>query len=879
MGDRVTKVSLVAQVSSYLAGMDAAAKKTREMGSEAEKLAGKKQAIAELGQGVLAVGAVAGVATGLAIARFAEFDSAISNVKAATQESAENMGLLRDAALEAGASTVYTAVEAAGAIEELGKAGLSTEQILSGGLNGALSLAAAGQLGVAEAAQTTAIAIKQFGLNGNDAAHVADLLAAGAGKAVGDVDDLGQALNQAGLVANGAGFSIEETTGVLAAFADAGLLGSDAGTSLKTAIIALQAPSTAAKNALEQYGISVYDANGEMAGFSDLAGQLESKLGGLTDEQRNATLATIFGNDALRSANVLYEQGATGIQQYIDQTNDSGYAAQVAADRLDNLAGDVEKLGGAFDTALIKTGSGANNILRDLTQGVTGLVDGIGDLPQPVLDAGLALGGVAAAAGLVGGTALLGVPKLAAFKAGLDTLGVSGKKAGLGIGGATLALTGFTLAIGAVAESKAKAATTASAFEESFDGATGAITDYTRELVAKELAERNAFAGAERAGISQKEFTDAVLAGGDALAKVRQQIEDSGTFFDVEKGLSINAAMELGTALDTAGQKFRDTKAATDESTQASEEAAEGFGSVTAAATTSSGAVADLKNAIAGFGAAQLDVNAASRDFEAAIDGVTDSLETNGATLDVGTEAGRANSAALDQIASSALGLAAATLEQTGSQDEASVAIQRGRDELIRSLAQYGIVGQAAEDYADKLGLIPSDISTAVRQIGFDEAILKAQAVARAIREIPGQRDVVINQTVRETGAARGAVTAAFADGGTVPGRRSLRDNQLIWAASGEEIIRTEMAERYRPMLKAMNAGTYPRQAPPVYLPALPHYASGGTVGGGSYTAPAINVVVSPKGGIDLLKYVDVKIQEADASSALTLRMGKQRRY
>ncbi len=122
------------------------------------------------------------------------------------------MGLLREAALEAGASTVFTATEAANAIEELGKAGLTTTQILDGGLSGALDLAAAGQLSVAEAAGIAAIAVKQFNLEGGDVPHVADLLAAGAGKAVGSVEDLSAALGQAGLVANGAGQSIEDTT-------------------------------------------------------------------------------------------------------------------------------------------------------------------------------------------------------------------------------------------------------------------------------------------------------------------------------------------------------------------------------------------------------------------------------------------------------------------------------------------------------------------------------------------------------------------------------------------------------------------------------------------------------------------------------------------
>jgi TP901 family phage tail tape measure protein len=102
-------------------------------------------------------------------------------------------------------------------------------------------------LDVADAAQIAATALTQFKLEGSDIPHVADLLAAGAGKAQGSVDDLSQALNQGGLVASQAGQSIEDTTGVLAAFAAAGLIGSDAGTSLKTALIALEKPSTAAQ--------------------------------------------------------------------------------------------------------------------------------------------------------------------------------------------------------------------------------------------------------------------------------------------------------------------------------------------------------------------------------------------------------------------------------------------------------------------------------------------------------------------------------------------------------------------------------------------------------------------------------------------------------
>jgi TP901 family phage tail tape measure protein len=124
-------------------------------------------------------------------------------------------------------------------IEALAKAGVSTTDILGGGLTGALSLAAAGNQSVGDAAETAASAMTQFKLSGKDIPHIADLLAAGAGKAQGEVSDLAMALNQTGLVASQTGLSINETTAGLAAFASAGLIGSDAGTSFKTMLLRL----------------------------------------------------------------------------------------------------------------------------------------------------------------------------------------------------------------------------------------------------------------------------------------------------------------------------------------------------------------------------------------------------------------------------------------------------------------------------------------------------------------------------------------------------------------------------------------------------------------------------------------------------------------
>ena len=349
----------------------------------------------------------------------------MSGVQAATMASAGTMGELRAAAMKAGADTAFSAGEAADAIKEMAKAGVSTADIMGGGLNGALSLAAAGQMGVADAAEIASVAMTQFNLAGTDLPHVADLLAAGAGKAMGEVSDLGAALNQAGLVASAAGMSIEETTGTLAAFAAAGLVGSDAGTSLKTMLQRLQNPSAEAAGTMEELGISMYDANGEFVGMEAVAGQLKTGMEGMTPAARDAAMAVIFGSDAVRAANVLYANGATGIADWTGKVNDAGYAAEQAAILQDNLKGDLEKLGGAWDTLMISLGEGSQGPLRMVVQGLTGLVDVIG----PVMGAFGKLGGVLA------DNYQIVVPLAAAF--GLHLAG--------GIAAANVALSRFVL--------------------------------------------------------------------------------------------------------------------------------------------------------------------------------------------------------------------------------------------------------------------------------------------------------------------------------------------------------------------------------------------------------------------------------------------------
>ena len=364
------------------------------------------------------MGGVVALGIGKAVASFADFDKAMSGVAANSGAAGAELEALRNQAIKLGSETQFSATEAAEGINELAKAGVSTQEILNGGLKGALDLAAAGQIGVAQAAETTASALNQFNQDGSQATHVADLLSNAANAAQGGVGDMGQALGQAGVAAHAAGLNIDETTTLLALFAKAGLIGSDAGTSLKTMMQRLSAPTDAAASAMEALGINAYDASGNFVGAEELVRQLSESTKDLSTETKMAAFNTIFGSDAIRAASIASAAGADGYAKMATEVTKVGGAADNAAKLTDNLAGDVERLGGSIETAFISAGSAANGGLRSLTQGLGVAVDVVGGLPGPLVLATTALAGLAL-------TIPKGISVYRDFVGELDTMGLS----------------------------------------------------------------------------------------------------------------------------------------------------------------------------------------------------------------------------------------------------------------------------------------------------------------------------------------------------------------------------------------------------------------------------------------------------------------------
>lgn len=507
----------------------------RRLQDQQRLLQRQRQAFQSLGQTATVAGVAMVAGFGLAVKAAADFDKAMSKVAAVSGATGRELGALRKAAIDAGRDTKFSAVQAAEAEAELTKAGIKTADILGGALKGSLALAAAGELEFADAATVSAQAMNIFGLEGKDVTHIADVLAAGANKSAADVKGLAWSLKMGGQVAAQTGLSLESTVGTLSAFADNALIGSDAGTSLKVMLQHLANPSEKAMGLMRDLGLEVYDTNGNFVGMDKLAHNLQVSLGGLTQEQRDQAMATIFGSDAVRGANVLYKIGAAGVKEYTTAVNDNGAASRVAAKMTDNLAGDIERLKGSLETALIQSGSGANNVLREMVQAIGAAIGAYSALPGSVQSGTMVIIGLTGAVILLTKGLIFMIGTVRDAKIALLALGITGARVtaaltairsafmataafmagpwGLAIGAAVIALSVFMI-------NKKKATQATEEFTSAIKADSGAMGENTRQAIANDLEKRGLLKTAQRLGIDMGTLTEAVIGNKNAMASV-----------------------------------------------------------------------------------------------------------------------------------------------------------------------------------------------------------------------------------------------------------------------------------------------------------------------------------------------------------------------
>lgn len=321
-----------------------------------------------------AIGGIAGlgVAVGYSIKKAADFEQQLDSLGSVSGASGRQMAQLKKQAMDSGAATKYSALQAAQAQTELSKGGLSVSKILGGALKGALALASAGELDLGDAATYTVNAMKLFKLGGDQATHVADALATAANETTADVQDFGAALVQGGGAAKSAGYSFDQTITLLEALAEVGVKNSDAGTSMKTALLQLVGPTRKQAEASKAAGLSFIDQQGKMKSLTSISAMLRSKTDDMTKAQRTALFQTLAGTDGFRTLLALYDAGPTKLSNLEQANRRQGVAADVAAEKQDNLKGKWENFTGSVETAAITVG---DKFLPMLTRGAEQATD------------------------------------------------------------------------------------------------------------------------------------------------------------------------------------------------------------------------------------------------------------------------------------------------------------------------------------------------------------------------------------------------------------------------------------------------------------------------------------------------------------------------
>jgi TP901 family phage tail tape measure protein len=715
----------------------------------------QRASLDQLGTGATIAGTALVAGFGLAVKATMDFDKAMSNVGAVSNASAKDLEGLRQAALKAGKDTVYSATQAAQAEAELAKVGISAADIMGGALTGSLSLAAAGQLDLEEAATLSGQAMKIFNLEGKDVGRIADALAAGANKSAADVHQLGESLRAGGQIAAQTGLDLEDTVGVLAAFSDNALIGSDAGTSLKTMLMHLANPTAKSKDLMDELGISAYDAAGNFVGISNLAGQLQTQLSGLTQQQRDAALAQIFGSDAMRGAAILYKIGADGVDEYTKAVSEQGAASKVAAKNLDNLAGDLEQLKGSLETALIQGGSQATGALRTLTQAATDVVNAFNNLPTAAQGGVVAVGGISGAALLAAGGFIYLIPKIAETRAAMATLGITAdtvKTKLATLGKAALWITAIVGTLSAV-----------NSWRDSLQGASASVDNLTKDLqtlgqtgkLTGSLVDQwtGAFHGAEEA---PQRFTDAIREMADptlweqALGHPIDSMADALPFLDggfqkltekvqnVDKALAGMAksgntdeaaaafqaiakqAAAAGIPMDKLKEVFPEYTAAAGSSVaktaaaaQAQQKLAADSDKATTAIAKQNEGLENVRDTLDSFKHATGDADMAQMDFRQNVEDLTAKLKTNGNTFKYNTTAGRENRAALIGVAQAANEHALKVYDETGSVKKANTAFQAHVEKLKATLRAAGLSEGAIKKLIERYLKVPPAINKA----------------------------------------------------------------------------------------------------------------------------------------------------------------------
>lgn len=306
---------------------------------------------------------------------------------------------MSDTAKELGATTQFSASQAAEGMTALAKVGLNVKQVIDA-VAPSLELAAAEEVELGEAAAAVAFNLKRFNLEATQANRIAQLLSATASGSGTDFGSMEESMIKLGPVMGKMGFQIEEVSALLGVLGDGGILGSQAGSALATSFSRLAKPTAEMSKVMDFFNISLFDATGNVKPMSQFVGELQKKLGPLNAKTRQAAISTIFGARALGQWVTVIDSGIEGFTAMEKKITGTTAATDKATLKMSGFNGAMKALKSALEAVAIAIGE--SGVLEFLTEMATGLANTFRQLSKTnpaILKIGFVVAAAAAAIG------------------------------------------------------------------------------------------------------------------------------------------------------------------------------------------------------------------------------------------------------------------------------------------------------------------------------------------------------------------------------------------------------------------------------------------------------------------------------------------------
>ena len=359
-------------------------------------------ALTTVGAAFTAAGVSMAAGIWMAVNAAGEFERKLDFFGAVSDASVKDMEAIRKKALELGADSIYSADQVADAFTNLAKSGVNAQGILAGIGEAVISLGAATDMPLETAATSLTTVLNTFGIAAEDSVAVVDKLAGAANSSAIEVEDLILTLTYAGASAKVAGVGFDEVNTAIAVLGERGIKGSKAGTGLRQMFDKLLAPTNKGKDALKELGIvtedgtnKLIDLDGGLKPLPDVLDTLNAAIAPLSTAEKMDLLGNIFPITSLPTILSLLDGGSDAMARLNGEIGKTT-AADIAAERLDNLSGDVEILRGNFQTLVISIGDTQTALARGLVQALISVVDWLNSLSPKMLGLIVTLAEIAA---------------------------------------------------------------------------------------------------------------------------------------------------------------------------------------------------------------------------------------------------------------------------------------------------------------------------------------------------------------------------------------------------------------------------------------------------------------------------------------------------